>query len=177
MHCILLKRILPFLIALFLGVATSTLFTSNNESKNKPLEINSSIGKSSQQTLCVSHHGCRSVSPESLEQLTQALEKQTGRLSIGKCKNGDSYRLSILKKPRAEYTPEAREAKASGAIRLQITFTASGEILNIKPINVMCFGLTEQAIVAARKIEFEPEIRCGKPVSVTKVVEYNFNLY
>jgi hypothetical protein len=39
------------------------------------------------------------------------------------------------------------------------------------------YGLTEQAMEAARKMRFEPAMKNGIPYSVTKLVEYPFTLY
>jgi hypothetical protein len=37
--------------------------------------------------------------------------------------------------------------------------------------------LTEKAIAAAHEIRFEPKKVNGIPQSVTKTIEYNFNIY
>jgi outer membrane biosynthesis protein TonB len=39
------------------------------------------------------------------------------------------------------------------------------------------YGLTEQAIAAARKLKFVPAMKDGKNVSMWIQLEYNFNLY
>jgi hypothetical protein len=38
-------------------------------------------------------------------------------------------------------------------------------------------GLTEQSFKAAKQIEFSPQLKDGKPVSVVKIVEYEYSLY
>ena len=85
-------------------------------------------------------------------------------------------RLTILSKPRANYTEEARRNGVSGTIRILVLFSKTGKITAI-PIKGLSYGLTEQALQAARQITFSPMQKDGQPVSIVRVVEYNFNLY
>jgi len=83
----------------------------------------------------------------------------------------------ILSKPRANYTDMARQNAVEGIVRLRVTFLASGEIGSVSPVSALPYGLTEQAITAARNIKFEPAQKNGVAVSVTKLIEYSFTLY
>lgn len=85
--------------------------------------------------------------------------------------------IRISSKPRANYTDMARKNGIEGTVRLRVTFLASGKIGSILPVSGLRDGLTEQAIAAARNIKFEPATRSGIPVSVVKLVEYNFSIY
>ena len=85
--------------------------------------------------------------------------------------------LKILSKARADYTDAARLENVEGTVRLRVTFLSTGEIGSITPVSGLPYGLTEQAIAAARQIKFQPATRSGVPVSVTKLVEYNFSLF
>ncbi len=82
----------------------------------------------------------------------------------------------ILKSP-PPYTDAARQAQVQGTVRLRITFLASGGIGAVTPISALPYGLTEQAIAAARKIVFIPAKRSGKNISTMKLVEYSFSIY
>ena len=84
--------------------------------------------------------------------------------------------LKLLHKPAPEFTSEARQNGTEGIIRLRVTFLASGSIGLITPLNDLGDGLTEQAIAAAREIQFEPAKHHGTPVSITKVIEYRFSI-
>jgi len=86
-------------------------------------------------------------------------------------------KLQILSKPSPQYTNEARQNATEGVVRLRIIFTASGQIGSVISLSELPDGLTEQAIAAAEQIKFEPAIRNGVPISVTKIVEYNFSIY
>lgn len=85
--------------------------------------------------------------------------------------------LRILSKPKPVYTEEAKKNNIEGKITLRIVFKKDGTIGKVQPVSGLAAGLTESAIEAAKKIRFEPQRKDGKPVSVTKVIEYNFTLY
>lgn len=90
---------------------------------------------------------------------------------------GVNENLRILSKPRAIYTDAARTNLVQGTVNLRVTFLANGKIGNVAPINGLGYGLTEQAVNAAKAIRFEPAIRNGKPYTVSKIISYSFTLY
>ncbi len=92
-------------------------------------------------------------------------------------KVGPTVPISITSKPRPNYTDAARTNQVQGTVTLRVTFLPSGQIGSISPVNGLPFGLTEQAIAAARNIRFEPAKKNGVPYAVTKQVQYNFTLY
>ena len=61
--------------------------------------------------------------------------------------------VKIFSKRRADYTDKAREHEIQGTVLLRVTFLASGEIGGIAPVTGLPYGLTEQAIAAAREIK------------------------
>ena len=85
--------------------------------------------------------------------------------------------LQITKRPRAEYTEEARHANVQGTVLLQIAFLANGTIGPIRVISRLPNGLTDKAIEAAKLIEFKPELRDGVPVTTYKNLRYSFTIY
>lgn len=90
---------------------------------------------------------------------------------------GISKGVNITSKPRANYTDAARQNQVQGTVTLRVTFNANGSIGSISAISGLPNGLTEQAIAAARQIRFEPAMKNGVPVSVTKQVQYSFTIY
>jgi TonB family protein len=84
---------------------------------------------------------------------------------------------TILYKERARYTEEARRHLLQGTVVLSVVFGADGRLHDIRTVKGLPYGLTENAIEAAKKIRFQPAIRDGKPVSVHTVLEFNFALY
>lgn len=85
--------------------------------------------------------------------------------------------LKILSKPRASYTDSARAAGVKGTITLLINFSADGTTKDILVIRSLGFGLDQEAIRAAKKIKFNPQMKDSKPISVVKMVQYTFTLY
>jgi len=86
-------------------------------------------------------------------------------------------RARVLAKPEPQYTEEARRNSISGSVVLRVVFSRSGEVINIRAVQTLPFGLTEKAIAAARMIRFRPATKDGRPVNVPMQLEYNFNLY
>jgi TonB family protein len=83
----------------------------------------------------------------------------------------------VLAKPEPSYTEPARRAGTVGTVVLRAIFAADGSVQHIFVISALPNGLTERAVVAARKIKFVPALKDGKPVSTYIQLEYNFNLY
>ncbi len=83
----------------------------------------------------------------------------------------------ILSKPKAIYTPDARENGIKGTVRVKVTLLASGQIGPVTPVTRLPFGLTEEAIKAARNLRFEPRTIDGVPQSVVVTVDYRFDIY
>lgn len=86
-------------------------------------------------------------------------------------------RARLLIKPEPQYTEEARRNQITGTVMLRVVFASNGEVVQIRAVRTLPFGLTERAIAAARQIKFVPATKGGQPVSVFMQLEYNFNLY
>ena len=82
----------------------------------------------------------------------------------------------ILSKPKAAYTPQARAKGIEGTVRLKVILLSSGEIGRIIPAKRLSYGLTEQAMEAARNIKFKPKRVDGMPKSAIATVEYRFEI-
>ena len=91
-------------------------------------------------------------------------------------KNVDT-KARLISKPEPMYTTKARSKKITGTVILKCIFAADGTVTNIYIFAGLPYGLTEQAIEAARKIKFIPATKDGKNVSMWMQLEYNFNLY
>ncbi len=88
----------------------------------------------------------------------------------------DSQTLKILEKPSPQLMEEQSKTniEVQETIRLRVEFLANGQIGKISPVQSLPYGLTENAIEAAKKIKFEPEKKDGISVTVSKQVEYRF---
>jgi hypothetical protein len=80
--------------------------------------------------------------------------------------------FKITSQPRANYSDAGRQNNVNGVVRLKVTFLASGQIGGISVVSGLPYGLTEQAIAAARNIKFIPGAS-----TVSKTLEYRFTLY
>ena len=86
--------------------------------------------------------------------------------------------LKILEKPKPRYpTSDTGTVCMQGTVLLRVQFLASGEIGEIKAVTNLPYGATENAIEAAKKIKFEPAVKNGKRINVTKIVGFSFTIY
>jgi TonB family protein len=64
-----------------------------------------------------------------------------------------------------------------GTVVLSAVSGVDGQIGDVRVIRGLPHGLTENAIMAAKTIRFEPAVKDGQPVSVRGSVEFTFNLF
>ena len=83
----------------------------------------------------------------------------------------------LLSKPEPGYTAAAREQNVTGVVKLRVVLGADGRVSNISVVKGLPDGLTEQAIAAAKAIEFMPAQKDGRAVSQRVTIEYNFGTY
>jgi TonB family protein len=88
-----------------------------------------------------------------------------------------TQKARVLSKPEPVYTEAARKAGVIGRVVLRVVFASGGEVANIHVTSPLGYGLTTQAVKAARLIKFDPAMKDGQPVSMWMQLEYNFNLY
>jgi len=149
-----LKRAVPFVLTLMLGVTVGSLLKRTGP--NAPSSAPQSRG--------VRH--CRAmIAP------MRAFESEVFTMK------DVTRKADILYKPEPLYTFNARRNNVTGTVRLRMVLAADGTVQNIMPLATLPEGLTEQAIEAARDIEFKPASKDGRPVSQYVTVEYNFNIY
>ena len=82
----------------------------------------------------------------------------------------------VLSKIDPEYSEEARKAKYSGTVLLQLVVDVDGLAKNIKVVKGVGLGLDEKAVEAVKKWKFIPGKKNGQPVPVYATVEVNFRL-
>jgi TonB family protein len=83
----------------------------------------------------------------------------------------------VLSKPEPSYTEPARLAGVRGTVVLRAVFAADGSVKRVFVNRALGYGLTTEAVKAARLIKFTPAIKDDRPVSMFIQLEYNFNLY
>jgi TonB family protein len=88
-----------------------------------------------------------------------------------------SIRPKITDQEKAKYTKEARDNYIHGTVALSVVLGSDGTIFDFKVVNGLPYGLTESAIIAAKKVRFEPGTKDGQPVSVRVILMFGFQLY
>jgi periplasmic protein TonB len=78
--------------------------------------------------------------------------------------------------PQPLGTEAARAAGVEGKVRVQLEVDETGHVVNVKLLQGLGYGLDEAALTAARRAEFEPAVRCGKPTRATFNISMRFTL-
>lgn len=86
-------------------------------------------------------------------------------------------KVRVVMKPEPRYTESARQKQVTGRVIIKAVFSCNGSLGNIRVVEMLPHGLTEQAVAASRMIKFVPAVKNGKYVSIWLQLEYNFNLY
>ena len=90
------------------------------------------------------------------------------KLISGGVLNGKAISL-----PAPEYPAIARQAKASGAVAVQVTVDENGSVIAAHAVSGHPL-LQAVAVAAARQAKFSPTLLMGEPVKVTGIIVYNF---
>jgi len=151
-----LKRVLPFILTLLIGVAVGSGFKRAGRGGAK--------GEATQQS-------CAMRLQRQMPPLTPSSESEAFTLK------DVTRKAAISHKPEPLYTLDARRNTVTGTVRLRMVLAADGTVQNVSPLTTLPDGLTEQAVEAARGIEFTPALKDGRAVSQYVTVEYNFNIY
>lgn len=101
---------------------------------------------------------------------------KTAVLSSAASTDPGTVPVTIISKPRASFTEEARNAMVNGTIVLAALFGTSGKVTNVIVLKPLGYGLDEVAVRAAFGIQFTPAMKDGKPIPVVKTVEYTFSV-
>jgi protein TonB len=89
-----------------------------------------------------------------------------------------AVRAVIKSRPNPVYPRGARAYRVQGEVKLRIILGADGRVREeMQVLEGLPRGLTEEAIKAARRIEFEPARKGDRPVSQYVTVIYKFTLY
>ena len=88
-----------------------------------------------------------------------------------------SRRVKILSYPQPEMPNHRRANEVNGTVILKVVACGNGKITDIEVVNKQPYGLTEEAVKAARKVRFRPAEKDGQLVSQWVRFEYNFRTY
>src|SRR5258707_5669362 len=84
--------------------------------------------------------------------------------------------VTILDKPRPEYTADGRSLRLEGDVVLDVVFLANGHVQVNRVASGLGHGLDESATRAAQQIKFKPALREGQPVDYPARVRIEFRL-
>ena len=84
--------------------------------------------------------------------------------------------VTILDKPKPEYTVEGRSMRLEGDVTLDVVFLANGHLQVNRVVSGLGHGLDESASKAAQQIKFKPALREGQPVDFPARVRIEFRL-
>jgi protein TonB len=107
--------------------------------------------------------------------LSLALSAAANAQSENNSNQTDSKPLKILKKP----IPESGGCnQPNGRVMVRVTFDKSAKVTDATITQSSgCASFDKNSVDAARRIKFEPQIKDGEPVTVTKPVEYKYYRY
>ncbi|GEM_PF-7069134 len=142
------KRALPFLLALILGVFLGSLFRP----VSSPFKYTFT---KSENAHSYSHY-----------------KRKCGQVENRSYTQKIPYQPHFS--PAPDYPEAARERGVKGVVRLEVEFLSNGEIGEIKVLEGQPFGLTREAIKAAEQIRFTPATENRMPVTSKEIVEYRF---
>jgi protein TonB len=74
------------------------------------------------------------------------------------------------------YTEEARSAQIEGVVRVEMTVDDQGNVIAVKVLKGLGYGLDDAAVHAAKQMTFEPGTRCGKAAVTKLTVGMRFSL-
>jgi len=86
---------------------------------------------------------------------------------------GTGSPVEIISKPRPEY---GRKHRVEGQVTLEVIFTTAEQVLIVRVVRALGYGLDEQAIRAAQQIRFKPAQLGGQPIDSRAVVHITFQL-
>jgi TonB family protein len=174
---IVLKRVLPFILAAFSGAFVYYMFAPIGVPAVQTSASGSGYVSSGGTGICRGHGSGQGYGSGSGSGSGSGLGSGGGSGNDSFVPVDETGKLTIKSKPAAKYTDAARENNIEGSVRLKVTLLPSGEVGSISVVNGLPDGLTEQAIAAARKIKFEPKRIDGRPVSTTVTIDYSFDIY
>jgi len=89
--------------------------------------------------------------------------------------SGGVLNAKAINLPKPEYPPDARAAKASGTVVIQVIIDEQGNVISAKAVSGHQL-LYQASINAALQAKFSPTFLLGEPVKVTGVITYTFVL-
>jgi Gram-negative bacterial TonB protein C-terminal len=145
-----LKRFVPFLLTLIVGLGLGSLF------QNEPTRSSFTVRR----------------------YVERSYPRTTTTLSTSRAPSETNSwtPLAILFEPSTHMTAEARKHQTYGVVQLLIEYGADGKARVLERITTLPDGLTEEAERVATQTQFRPETFNGQPVPATRIQAYYFDM-
>ena len=86
-----------------------------------------------------------------------------------------SKKAKITFYPPPEPSRDKRAQSVTGTVELRVVLCRSGRVTDIEPVRKLPYGITENAIDAAKRARFVPAQKDGQTVSQRASFEYRFD--
>ena len=83
----------------------------------------------------------------------------------------------LVKQMNPSYSEQARAAKISGDVLVQLVVDANGNPTDVRVKRGLGYGLDEKAVEAVQGYKFRPAVRDGVPVPTKLFVNVNFKIF
>lgn len=152
-----LKRMLPFLLTLVVGVMLGSLFQREQPRPRYTSRV--------------------SVEYFHFSDSGQDGTAESHRIFVPRDDDAEvTTPLTILFEPPTHMTAAALRHQTYGVVQLLVEYGADGRARVLERIHTLPDGLTEEAERVAERAQFRPEARGGQPVSVTRLQSYYFDM-
>lgn len=105
------------------------------------------------------------------------IETDSKPKTVNTIKDESVLPIIIFNRPTPHYTDSARYKGEEGIIEVRATFSDEGRITRIGIAKTLREGLLRQAVFAAIRMKFLPQEKDGKEITVTKAIQYSFDIY
>ena len=82
----------------------------------------------------------------------------------------------VLRRVDPKYTPLAIAARKNGVVVVQATITREGNVVDVRVMKTLGYGLDDAAVNAVRQWKFKPAERFGRPAAVLYNLTVKFQL-
>jgi len=85
--------------------------------------------------------------------------------------------LKIKSKPSPRLNGDCGSS-GNGRMRVRVTFAKDAKVSNVEIVEKSsCQTFDERAVKVAYRMVFEPAIKNGEAITVTRLIEYKFNIF
>ena len=88
-----------------------------------------------------------------------------------------SREAKVVSVPEPGMTEEARRKNVRGHVRLRVVLCHTGRVTDVEVLKGLPYGMTEEAVEAARRIKFVPGEKGGRPASQRAQFTYQFTVF